>query len=150
MTKRKIIDYFFEGENSFLDNFYPSTVFLNGARFPTAEHAFQATKMDNSASFLLIWKAKTPAEAKKIGNSGPMRPDWNFVRYKIMKKIVTAKFQQHPDLAKKLLETGDALIIEGNHWHDNTWGNCTCSECKATPGKNWLGKILMEVRAELL
>jgi predicted NAD-dependent protein-ADP-ribosyltransferase YbiA (DUF1768 family) len=65
-----------------------------------------------------------------------------------MKDILTAKFTV-PELREKLKATGDATLIEGNHWHDNRWGKCTCERCQNKDGQNWLGKILMEVRDSL-
>lgn len=56
-----------------------------------------------------------------------------------MKELIMIKFQ-NPLLKEKLLNTGDALLIEGNTWRDYYWG-----ECKGK-GENHLGKILMEVR----
>ena len=65
-------------------------------------------------------------------------------------------FQYDPDkkanlaeLREKLKATGDATLIEGNHWHDNRWGKCTCDKCQNKEGQNWLGKILMEIRETL-
>lgn len=52
-------------------------------------------------------------------------------------------------LKKKLLETGDAELIEGNYWHDNTWGQCYCPRCKNKIGENHLGKLLMKIRESL-
>lgn len=60
-----------------------------------------------------------------------------------MYEIVLAKFTQNPELLDKLKATGDAILIEGNYWHDTFWGVC---EGK---GKNYLGKIIMKIRAEL-
>ena len=62
-----------------------------------------------------------------------------------------AKFRQNRDARQILLSTNDAILIEGNTWHDNTWGDCSCGdrpECKK-PGLNLLGKALMLVRKEL-
>jgi predicted NAD-dependent protein-ADP-ribosyltransferase YbiA (DUF1768 family) len=39
-------------------------------------------------------------------------------------------------------------LIEGNYWHDNCWGSCTCIKCADRPKQNALGKILMLVREE--
>ena len=39
-----------------------------------------------------------------------MREDWNEVKVEYMTKIVEAKFTQHPELALRLLETGDKLL----------------------------------------
>ena len=52
-----------------------------------------------------------------------------------------------PELRTKLLATGNRVLVEGNYWHDNFWGECTCEKCKATQkAENWLGKLLMERR----
>jgi predicted NAD-dependent protein-ADP-ribosyltransferase YbiA (DUF1768 family) len=64
-----------------------------------------------------------------------------------MYSLVRGKFQW-PDLQKKLLDTGDAYLEEGNTWHDNTWGNCKCDRCARYQGENRLGQILMQVREE--
>lgn len=60
-----------------------------------------------------------------------------------MKIAVTAKFTQHEKLKRRLLDTGDAILIE-NTKKDYFWG---CGEDGS--GENNLGKILMEVRKEL-
>lgn len=61
----------------------------------------------------------------------------------VMRKAVHAKFTQHADLAAALLATGDAKIVEHTD-NDDYWGDGGDGS-----GKNWLGKILMEVRADL-
>ena len=66
-----------------------------------------------------------------------------------MRNLVYMKFKQNADLANKLLATGDSELIEGNRWHDNVWGDCECSRCINRPGRNLLGKALMEVREVL-
>lgn len=67
-----------------------------------------------------------------------------------MFKIVRLKFKQNKHLAKRLLDTDDALLIEGNTWHDNYWGDCKCSHPKCSnKGRNALGEILMEIRDEI-
>lgn len=35
-----------------------------------------------------------------------------------MNDAVYEKFKQNPNLAKKLLTTGDEELVEGNYWHD--------------------------------
>lgn len=67
----------------------------------------------------------------------------------VMLNCIRLKFRQHPKLKKKLLGTGDAVLIEGNTWHDNIWGDCSCPKCWNIEGKNLLGRILMQVREEL-
>lgn len=38
------------------------------------------------------------------------KKDWEAVKVKIMEELVRAKFTQNPDLADKLLATGDAHL----------------------------------------
>lgn len=133
----------FEGEFAFLSNFYDAEVEYEGIKYPTNEHAFQAAKSLNPARRLEIAMLDTPGKAKRAGRSLQLRHDWEKVKYDVMLDIVFAKFHQHPELAAKLLATGDAELIEGNWWNDTTWGVCN------GVGSNWLGRILMMVRARL-
>ena len=66
-----------------------------------------------------------------------------------MLKIIRNKFSQTPILGSWLKETYPKLLIEGNYWHDNYWGQCKCNRCTRYKGRNTLGKILMQVREEL-
>ena len=66
-----------------------------------------------------------------------------------MTEFVWLKFEVNPFLANILIDTGNVPIIEGNHWHDNFWGECYCDQCAHIAGTNYLGHILMEVRKEI-
>jgi ribA/ribD-fused uncharacterized protein len=133
----------FRGDYAFLSNFHVAPVTVNHITYPTVEHAFQACKTVNEAERRHIAAAPTPGEAKRRGRHATLRADWDEVRITCMRSIVWCKFTQHPDLAEKLLATGDATLIEGNWWHDKFWGVC---EGK---GQNWLGILLMETRERL-
>lgn len=84
-------------------------------------------------------------KSKRLGRQVQLRPDWEDVKAEIMEEIVRAKFLQNPDIAEKLLATGDIPIIEGNTWGDTCWGVDT----RTGKGNNLLGKILMKIRNEL-
>lgn len=77
-----------------------------------------------------------------------LRKNWEEVKDNVMEEIIKNKFST-PELAAKLKSTGKEELIEGNYWHDNYWGNCTCQKCATIKGKNKLGKILMKIRSEL-
>jgi ribA/ribD-fused uncharacterized protein len=139
----------FRGDYFFLSNFFPAQVTLDGMNFPTVEHAYQAAKTLEPQERERIWGASTPDLARKMGRKLDQRPDWQEVKVKTMEDLVWKKFNSRPDLLELLLATGDAELVEENSWHDNFWGNCLCSRCAATPGQNWLGRILMEVREKL-
>lgn len=65
-----------------------------------------------------------------------------------MTGLVHEKFREHPDLAEKLLSTGDAYLIEGNTWRDRTWGMTQNMDGTWT-GRNLLGQILMAEREKM-
>ena len=138
----------FQGEHRFLSNFWPAQIRMRGVMFPSTEHAFQAAKtldMDERAKI-----AKLSAKgAKHAGYKVKLRDDWENIRLSVMEALVYYKFKNHPHLLDKLLATGDGQLVEGNRWHDNFWGVCSCSKCHLKGGKNHLGKILMKVRGQL-
>ncbi len=127
----------FKGVNRFLSNFW---VEEGGT---TNEHRFQAAKTNNLEEKQLILNASTPSEAKILGRKVHMRPDWEEVKVSIMFDLLRTKFS-NPNLAERLEATGDAELVEGNHWGDTYWG----VNIKTGEGKNLLGKLLMQVRNE--
>ena len=136
----------FRGDNSFLSNFYKSDIKYNDEIYATAEHLFQALKIENKDERNNIRISKTPAIAKRMGRNVILRTDWEDVKDKLMYMIVRLKFLQNNDLMLKLKNTENYSLIEGNYWCDNYWGNCTCYKCKNIKGFNKLGKILMKIR----
>ncbi len=136
----------FQNEYRFLSNFWPAEVIYEGITYPTAEHAYQATKTLDTNERKKIAALKTPAEAKHAGEALPQRPDWPDIKFKVMEDVVRYKFTHHDDLRQKLLATGDAILEEGNTWNDQIWG---VSPPNSGQGENHLGKILMKIRDEL-
>lgn len=122
-------------------NFSRHSVFLDGKRWPTSEHYFQAQKFLDEAVREKIRLRKTPREAADMGRdrSLPLRPDWETVKDDVMRKVVEAKFTQREEIRAILLDTGDEGLIEQTT-NDYYWGCGTNGD-----GKNMLGRILMEV-----
>lgn len=133
---------YFDGEYAFLSNYYNSPITHDGITYPTNEHFFQAMKTLKVDERLAIAAAKTPGQAKRMGRSVTLRSDWETVKSYYMELGLRLKFQ-NPDLAAKLIATGDEELIEGNTWGDRIWGVCNGE------GENRLGKLLMKIRDEL-
>lgn len=134
----------FRGDYGFLSNMFSVSVCWDGRMYRSSEAAFQSAKsLDprERESFCVL----SGAAAKMRGKKVMLRPDWEDVKVEIMEDVVRAKFSQHPELAAKLLETGDAPLLEGNDWHDTYWG----VDRKTLEGENHLGIILMKIRQEL-
>ena len=140
----KVIDCF-DGEFWFLSNFADSPFTIKGITYPTNEHFFQAMKTLDIEERKKIAAAPTPGAAKRMGRKVALRDDWESMKIAYMRAGLREKFTQNPDLAYQLVLTGDAELIEGNTWHDRTWGRCLCDKCGGQ-GKNLLGQLLMELR----
>lgn len=127
----------------FLGNFWRARMFIYGRWWDWVEAPYQAEKTSVQAEKDLIWAATKPMEARNLGQKVTMRPDWDAVKRSVMKECCLAKFLQHPDLRKQLMETGDMTLIEDSpvDWY---WG---CG--KDGTGQNVLGQVLMELREEL-
>jgi len=134
----------FRGKNGFLSNFYECDVLYDGINYKSSEAAFQAQKCVDFEE-RKIFADLTAAEAKKLGRKVKLRKDWAHIKYSIKEGVVKAKFQQNPDLAKMLIDTGDAPLVEGNNWGETIWG----VDSKTGIGSNYLGIILMDIRDEL-
>jgi len=140
--KRKVIRSF-RGKYFFLSNFCQSYIWTGGLFFPTVEHAYQASKAWLMCDAKKIQKAATPSKAKRLGRKiKVLQPDWRFNRLKTMEKLLKRKFAK-PAFMKRLLATGDARLVEENTWGDTFWGKCDGE------GKNYLGKLLMQIRRDV-
>lgn len=131
----------FQGQYRFLSNFWPAEVVLDGIKYPSVEHAYQAAKTypEERAPF----ETGTPGGAKRLGKIVRMIPGFEFKKISIMHNLVRAKFLNHKDLGDMLLATGNSYLEETNEWKDTFWGVCRGE------GSNFLGFILMMVRYEL-
>ena len=134
----------FRGKYDFLSNFYSREgLIMDGLTFGSAEAAFQACKTSSMGDRVRIANAMTPGIAKKLGQEVKLFDDWEDIKVMEMLRVVRVKFNSNYALMEQLLDTGDAELIEGNHWGDTFWGQVNGE------GENWLGRILMKVRAEL-
>lgn len=130
-------------EYRFLSNFELGEVVFEGIKYPSSENAYQAAKSLNTdvrKKFINI----EPGDSKKLGRKIIVRNDWEKVKYNIMYEIVLDKFTRNKNLGDLLVNTGDKYLEETNHWKDDVWGVCD------GVGKNWLGRILMDVRSQLV
>lgn len=131
---------FFRGQYYFMSNMYPSNITVNGLTFSCVESAFQACKTLDPE----IRKSFTVMDgftAKRAGRRVPLRPDWEAVKVKVMKKLLEKKFAD-PQLADKLASV-EGPIVEDNTWNDKFWGRCNGY------GRNVLGQLLEQLRERI-
>jgi len=130
-----------------LDNFAAFQVEIGGEIYPTSEHAYHAMKFIRTAPEIaeVIRTSRSPHEALKLAKAHEDRisETWREDKLEIMELICRMKLNQHPYVAKKLLETGNLEIVEDSP-KDGFWGWGADRN-----GRNELGKIWMKLREEL-
>lgn len=138
--------FFYEQDFYVLSNFSAFTLQWDGKRFDTSEAAYHFEKFPRHPD--IRWSiqfAPSAHEAFKIAekHKDKRRKNWNAIKVGVMRDILFCKAAQHEYVRRKLLATGDRELIE-NSWRDDFWG-----WGENRDGKNMLGKLWMEVRAEL-
>jgi len=135
---------------------YP--VQFEGIQFRTCEALFQYRRFEGHPEVQEeILNCRSPLGAKMIArrertllNRGTM---WDYVDSDcpLMEQCLRLKLEQHPDLQRRLIETGDATIIEDCTNHDREaariWGAVRVNGIWV--GQNILGNLWMELRSEL-
>jgi ribA/ribD-fused uncharacterized protein len=132
---------------------------LDQVHYPTAEHYMMAEKarlFDDPATLQKILAVPHPRAAKALGrevqNFHPAV--WEAQRCQIVVRGNLAKFSQHSQLKKFLLNTGDRILVEASPI-DKIWGTGLAADSPAAehpdrwPGLNLLGFALMAVRRQL-
>lgn len=132
-----------EGVYASFSNFYPAKFHLDGIDWACSEQAFMSFKSEDPAYKTKLRQATSPFEAKRLGRTANLIPNWDNVKFDIMVRVLTAKFSQNPPLAELLQMTGDRPIHE--NCKDPWWGGGP----NFPSGKDLLGKALMQVRTTL-
>lgn len=141
-----MIEHFESPEHAFLSNFAIVEVEYKGKLYSSVEHAFQSAKCKDPE-----WKLKcqddkiTPGKIKSLAKLVKAVDGWQQLKLGVMKELVKKKFEQEP-FKQQLIDTGHIHIQEGNHWYDSFWGVRTDNG----KGQNHLGRIIMDIRDELL
>jgi ribA/ribD-fused uncharacterized protein len=131
-------------------NLFRRSITFDGRDFPTAEHAYQAGKARKEEVREWILSAPTPGLVAMAAHglyTWDIVPDWSQVKFERMRRVLHAKFTQHEDLKQLLISTGNARLVEAGRVANvvnHTWGEVNGK------GKNMLGILLMEVRAQLV
>lgn len=143
--KKKIYFYRATGKYGFLSNLFKKALIFEDREFSTGEHAYIYGKIKDEEIKEWVMNAPKPHLVSIVGHglfSWDIVENWSKIKVDRMYKVLRVKFSDE-ELRQKLLDTGDAILIE-NSKTDPFWGIG-----KKGNGKNMLGMLLMKVREEI-
>ena len=163
MVSGRLVDAVFfhkpEEPEGWLSNWYPSEITVDGVRFSSVEQYIMYKKcrvFGDSESAEAVLATEDTRLQQTIGRNakGYISGVWAGMRQAVLLRGLLAKFSQNPDLKQKLLDTGNAWLVEcagtdkvwacgrrlddARRYHTSKWD-----------GQNILGFALMEVREML-
>ena len=148
-----------EEPDGYLSNWYISPFDLDGIHYTSTEQYIMYQKcivFGDKESAEAVLATNDTGKQQEIGRNagGYIGKVWEGMRQVVAMRGLYAKFSQNPELLQKLLDTGNAYLVECAH-SDVTWacGRTLDSDEKRYAdkwlGQNILGFALMEVRAGL-
>ena len=142
-----------KGQYGGLSNMAPGySIRVNDVIIPSSEALYQACRFPLFPEIQHeIIEQNSPMTAKMISRkySKHTRQDWEVVKYDIMYFALQVKLSQNFDKFSKLLtETSNAPIVELSN-KDKDWAAIETNE-NTLIGKNALGRLLMQLRAEYI
>eukprot|EP00931_Biecheleriopsis_adriatica_P049339 TRINITY_DN28540_c0_g1_i1.p1 TRINITY_DN28540_c0_g1~~TRINITY_DN28540_c0_g1_i1.p1 ORF type:complete len:193 (-),score=48.56 TRINITY_DN28540_c0_g1_i1:401-979(-) len=153
---------FFWKPRSAFDQWTPCKFEVDGILYNCAEQYMMAEKarlFGDERTRQAILKEFHPLKQKNLASAkgtltGFDQAVWDQECYGIVLKGNMAKYSQNLDLQDALLMTGEKQLVEASP-QDSIWGiGLGMADAQATssakwPGKNLLGKVLMDVRTQL-
>lgn len=126
---------------------------INGVRILTTEALYQACRFPHMPEVqreIIRQHSPMTAKMKSKPHRKDSRPDWDDVRYKVMRWCLRVKLaQNYEEFGRLLLATRDRPIVEQSR-KDDYWGAKLADEAGDTLiGQNVLGRLLMELREKL-
>lgn len=126
---------------------------INGVRILTTEALYQACRFPHLPQIqreIIGQHSPMTAKMRSKPYRKDSRPDWDEVRYKVMRWCLRVKLaQNYADFGRLLLATRDRPIVEQSR-KDDYWGAKLADEASGTLiGQNVLGRLLMELREKL-
>jgi len=142
-------------EYGWLGNMSPHSVSHKGETYRTAEALFQSLRFDADEIIESIREQKSPMAAKmkaKKQRDRMLVEPMSEADLDNMRLVLRLKLLQHPKLRNLLLATGDEEIVEDCTRRPNRsglfWGAAKANS--QWIGENWLGRLWMEIRSDLI
>ena len=120
--------------------------------YPTVEHAYQCQRYTDVNIIEEIRGARSPMKAWQVSSKykSVQVPEFKNDEHKlaVMKRLMKIKVEQHDEVRKALLESGDLKIVK----HITTYppGDGFWDDGEDGKGLNHTGRMWMEIRDELV
>ena len=125
---------------------------IDGVRIATTEALYQASRfphLPQAQREIIGQHSPMTAKMKSKPYRSNTRPDWDSVRFKIMRWCLRVKLAQHyEEFGRILRSTKDRQIVEQSR-KDDYWGAKLQQDDETLIGQNVLGRLLMELRERL-
>ena len=156
----KITDKYIFFYGGIYSQWYRCKISIGGIEYCTNEQYMMAKKAElfhDHLAYDAIMISQDPASQKSWGKRVKNfdKDEWEAVARDIVYDANYAKFTQHEDFRKQLIDSGDKIIVEGSPT-DCIWGiGMSCDDPgildpKNWRGTNWLGEAIMKVREQLM
>ena len=139
---------------SVLSNFYRCDIQYQGKNYPSVEHGYQHTKAKTlgfNDTAVKILNASTARDAKIISKDIPDDEAWDIVKVDVMTDLLKIKLDSCPEFKEAIIQTGDSVLAEATgdlFWASGLSPDLTiCTWPSNYPGRNELGKLMMELRS---
>ncbi len=124
---------------------------IEGKIYPTVEHAYQCARYTDLKIIEEIRNARSPMLAWVVSSKYKhlQKPEFKNEEHKlsVMKNLMRLKAEQHEEIRKALIESGDLKIVK----HITTYppGDGFWDDGEDGTGLNHMGRMWMEIREEL-
>jgi ribA/ribD-fused uncharacterized protein len=146
--------------NGIYSQWFMRDIIVDNIKYNCCEQYMMAKKallFNDQESYKMIMYADNPKDQKAFGRrvKGFDAYKWNQVCREYVYEANLAKFRQHEDLKKQLLDTEDKLLIEASPY-DTIWGigmhenDNGVENPKNWKGTNWLGEALDRVKETIV
>ena len=143
----------FYRKESHLSNHHPCKIVDKGVSYNCVEQylmVHKATLFEDENAVKEIMATDDPMVQKRVRVKKFNLDMWRKVSLDVMRRGLTMKYEQNPELKNKLLQTGNAQLAEAAP-RDGYWGIGMAMHHpdaldRSKWGENHLGKLLMEVR----
>ena len=130
-----------------LSPFSAHEITVEGIICKTVEHGYQGLRIKPGPERDDVLATRSPMDAWRAGQKYKNQPELvveNYDKYVHMEKLCRAKLEQHPDVSAILLITGNRELLKV-YDTDYYWGTGADGS-----GENMLGKLWMQLRAEIM